>query len=196
MDNQQQNQKQPRSFVQKVFLFLPLVIFGSLAIFFLLQLTSGRNAQDLPSVLIGKQAPSLSMRSIQGSDIPALDDGVITDKLTLLNVWASWCVPCRQEHPFLLELSKDARIQIVGLNYKDKNENALKFLNDLGNPYAAIGVDPDGAAAIDWGVYGVPETFLISQSGEILYKHIGPIDARGFNEKILPAIDAAVLAGK
>ncbi|WP_162653688.1 DsbE family thiol:disulfide interchange protein [Lentilitoribacter sp. Alg239-R112] len=183
-------QKRPRTFAQKVALFLPLIIFGSLATFFLLQLTSGRNAQDLPSVLIGKQAPSLSMQALEGSGLPALNDASISGKLTLVNVWASWCVPCRQEHPFLLELSKDKRVQIVGLNYKDKNENALKFLNELGNPYTAIGVDPNGAAAIDWGVYGVPETFLISPSGIILYKHIGPIDARGFEEKILPAIEA------
>lgn len=186
------DQKQTRTLSQKIALFLPLIIFGGLAIFFLLQLTSGRNAQDLPSVLIGKQAPSLSMDALDGSGVPALTDAAISGKLTLVNVWASWCVPCRQEHPFLLELSKDPRIQIVGLNYKDKNANALKFLNELGNPYTAIGVDPNGAASIDWGVYGVPETFLVSPSGEILYKHIGPIDARGFQAKILPAIDAAL----
>lgn len=187
----EEDQKQTRTLPQKIALFLPLIIFGGLAIFFLLQLTSGRNAQDLPSVLIGKQAPSLSMEAIEGSGIPALNTEAISGKLTLVNVWASWCVPCRQEHPFLLELSKDPRVQIVGLNYKDKNENALKFLNELGNPYTAVGVDPNGAASIDWGVYGVPETFLISPSGEILYKHIGPIDARGFEAKILPAIEAA-----
>lgn len=188
----EETQRQPRTSVQKIALFLPLIIFGGLAVFFLLQLTSGRNAQDLPSVLIGKQAPPLSMEKIEGSGVPALTTEAISGKLTLVNVWASWCVPCRQEHPFLLELSKDPRIQIVGLNYKDKNENALKFLNELGNPYTAIGVDPNGAASIDWGVYGVPETFLVSPSGEILYKHIGPIDARGFEAKVLPAIEAAL----
>lgn len=191
-EEQKHPHNQPRTFMQKLSLFLPLIIFGSLAIFFLLQLTSGRNAQDLPSVLIGKQAPSLSMAAIEGSGVPALNDAAISGKVTLVNVWASWCVPCRQEHPFLLELSKDPRIQIVGLNYKDKNENALKFLTELGNPYTAIGIDPNGAASIDWGVYGVPETFLISRSGEILYKHIGPIDARGFEAKVLPAIEAAL----
>lgn len=191
-EEQKQPDNQPRTFAQKIALFLPLIIFGGLAVFFLLQLTSGRNAQDLPSVLIGKQAPPLSMETIEGSGVPALTTEAISGKLTLVNVWASWCVPCRQEHPFLLELSKDPRIQIVGLNYKDKNENALKFLNELGNPYTAIGVDPNGAASIDWGVYGVPETFLVSPSGEILYKHIGPIDARGFQAKVLPAIEAAL----
>lgn len=178
-------------FKRRLLVFSPLVIFGLMAIFFFLQLTSGRNIQDIPSVLIGKQAPSLSLPAIEGSSLPGVEQNIVSGKLTLLNVWASWCGPCRVEHPFLMELAKDERLQIVGLNYKDKSTNANRFLAELGNPYVAVGVDPNGIAAIDWGVYGVPESFLISPDGIILYKHIGPITETSFQSKVLPAIAAA-----
>lgn len=180
-----------RGLIQKLVVLSPLIIFAGLAIFFLLQLTSGRDNREIPSVLIGKKAPELTLPAIEGSNLPGVDQSLISGKLTLLNVWASWCGPCRLEHPFLLELSKDDRVQIVGLNYKDKSANALRFLNELGNPYVAAGVDPHGEAAINWGVYGIPETFLISPDGVILYKHTGPIDAHSFQNKVLPAIAAA-----
>lgn len=177
---------------RRLLVFSPLVIFGLMAIFFFLQLTSGRNIQDIPSVLVGKQAPSLSLPPITGSNLPGVEQEMIAGKLTLLNVWASWCGPCRAEHPFLMELAEDERLQIVGLNYKDKAANANRFLSELGNPYVAVGVDPNGVAAIDWGVYGVPESFLISPEGIILYKHIGPITETSFQSKVLPAIAAAL----
>src|SRR5690606_17160108 len=144
-----------------------------------------------PSALIGTKAPSLSLPPLEGSATPALTNAAISGQLTLVNVFASWCVPCRQEHPMLKELSKDSRINIVGINYKDKNDNALRFLGELGNPYKAIGVDPNGKAAIDWGVYGIPESYLVGPDGTILYKKVGPFDERTLTQELLPAIDKA-----
>lgn len=176
---------------RNLIVFSPLIIFSLMAVFFYLQLTSGKNIQDIPSVLIGKPAPELSLPAIEGSNLPGVTPELMAGKLTLVNVWASWCGPCRVEHPFLMELAQDERLQIVGMNYKDKSTNAVRFLAELGNPYVAAGVDPNGVAAIDWGVYGVPESFLISPDGVILYKHIGPITEASYFDKVLPAIEAA-----
>ncbi|MGJ8572930.1 MAG: DsbE family thiol:disulfide interchange protein [Hoeflea sp.] len=177
--------------------YLPLVLFIALSAVFLYQLESGKNASDIPSVLIGTKAPSLDLPPLEGlvddgKPVPALTDASINGKLALVNVWASWCVPCRQEHPLLLELSLDPRIELVGINYKDKTENAIRFLNELGNPFAAIGVDPAGKATIDWGVYGIPETYLVSPDGEILFKQIGPFTTESLRDKLLPAIEKAM----
>ena len=177
--------------------FLPLVLFIGLAGVFLYQLGSGKNASDIPSVLIGTKAPSLALPGLEGlvtdgKPVPALTDAAIAGKLALVNVWASWCVPCRQEHPILLELSRDPRIVLAGINYKDKNDNALKFLRELGNPFAAVGVDPAGKAAIDWGVYGIPETYLVGPDGEILFKQIGPFTTESLRDRLLPAIEEAI----
>lgn len=179
---------------------LPLLIFAVLALIFWSQLNSGRDVSEIPSALIGTKAPMLAMPPLEGAatpsgePMPALDDAAVKGKLTLVNVWASWCVPCRQEHPIILELSKDPRLNVVGINYKDRNENALRFLGELGNPFSAIGVDPNGKAAIDWGVYGIPESFLVAADGTILYKRAGPFDEKSLREGLLPAIEKA-LAG-
>ncbi|WP_375590044.1 DsbE family thiol:disulfide interchange protein [Hoeflea alexandrii] len=177
--------------------FLPLVVFIALSGVFLYQLGSGKDASEIPSVLIGTRAPSLDLPPLEGlsangAPVPALTDAAIEGKLALVNVWASWCVPCRQEHPILLELARDPRIELVGINYKDKNDNALRFLGELGNPFAAVGVDPVGKAAIDWGVYGIPETYLVAPDGEILFKQIGPFTVESLRDKLLPAIEMAV----
>tara|TARA_R110002020_G_scaffold156117_8_gene337674 strand:- start:6682 stop:7239 length:558 start_codon:yes stop_codon:yes gene_type:complete len=177
--------------------FLPLVLFIALAGVFLYQLGSGKDASEIPSVLIGTKAPTLALPPLEGlsangTPVPALTDAAIKGKLALVNVWASWCVPCRQEHPVLLELSRDPRITLVGINYKDKNDNALKFLAELGNPFAAVGIDPQGKSAIDWGVYGIPETYLVAPDGTILFKQIGPFTTRSLRDKLLPAIEKAV----
>lgn len=177
--------------------FLPLVLFIALSGVFLYQLGSGKDASEIPSVLIGTKAPSLDLPPLEGlnangAPVPALTDAAIAGKLSLVNVWASWCVPCRQEHPILLELSRDPRIELVGINYKDKNDNALKFLGELGNPFAAVGVDPAGKAAIDWGVYGIPETYLVAPDGTILFKQIGPFTPESLRDKLLPAIEKAI----
>ncbi len=180
--------------------FLPLVVFIALSAVFLYQLGSGKDASEIPSVLIGTRAPSLDLPPLDGlnsngAPVPALTDAAIEGKLALVNVWASWCVPCRQEHPILLELARDPRIELVGINYKDKNDNALRFLGELGNPFAAVGVDPAGQAAIDWGVYGIPETYLVGPDGTILFKQIGPFTPESLRDKLLPAIEKAMSPG-
>ncbi|CUX32199.1 MULTISPECIES: DsbE family thiol:disulfide interchange protein [Agrobacterium] len=177
---------------------LPLLLFGGFALIAGKMLydqdVNGLDISAIPSALIGTKAPSLSLPPLEGSTLPALTDAAIKGKLTLVNVFASWCIPCRQEHPLLQELSKDNRITVVGINYKDKPDNALRFLGELGNPFAAIGIDPNGKAAIDWGVYGIPESYLVGADGTILYKKVGPFDARSIERDLLPAIAAA--AGK
>ncbi|MGV2051193.1 DsbE family thiol:disulfide interchange protein [Agrobacterium sp. 22-209-1] len=174
---------------------LPLLLFGGFALvagkMLYDQDVNGLDISAIPSALIGTKAPALSLPPLEGSNLPALTDAAIKGKLTLVNVFASWCIPCRQEHPLLQELSKDNRITVVGINYKDKSDNALRFLGELGNPFAAIGVDPNGKAAIDWGVYGIPESYLVGADGTILYKKVGPFDARSIERDLLPAIAAA-----
>ncbi|MGV2112546.1 DsbE family thiol:disulfide interchange protein [Agrobacterium salinitolerans] len=174
---------------------LPLLLFGGFALvagkMLYDQDVNGLDISAIPSALIGTKAPALSLPPLEGSNLPALTDAAIKGKLTLVNVFASWCIPCRQEHPLLQELSKDNRITVVGINYKDKSDNALRFLGELGNPFAAIGIDPNGKAAIDWGVYGIPESYLVSADGTILYKKVGPFDARSIERDLLPAIAAA-----
>lgn len=174
---------------------LPLAIFLVLAAIFLAQLLSGRDNQTIPSALIGQLAPATSLPPLDGMDLPGLDSAALSGKVTLVNVWASWCAPCRQEHPLLMVLSANPDLQIAGLNYKDRPENARRFLGDLGNPYDAIGVDNSGRAAIDWGVYGVPESFLVGRDGRIVWKHVGPFDDRSVREGLLPELEKALAAG-
>jgi cytochrome c biogenesis protein CcmG/thiol:disulfide interchange protein DsbE len=176
---------------------LPLLIFGALTGIFLMQLTSGKDNSIIPSALIGKPAPTLALAPLEGAvragqPVPALDTSAIKGKLTLVNVWASWCVPCRQEHPIILGLAQDPRINVVGINYKDKNDAALTFLGELGNPFRAIGIDPKGTAAIDWGVYGIPESFLVGPDGTILYKQVGPFTDDAVKNRLLPKIEEAL----
>lgn len=180
---------------------IPLVLFLGLAVIFLMQLTSGRDNSIIPSALIGKPAPTLKLAPLEGAmtagkPVPPLTTEAIRGKLTLVNVWASWCVPCRQEHPIILGLSRDDRLNVVGINYKDRNDAALAFLGELGNPFTAIGVDPKGAAAIDWGVYGIPESFLVGADGTILYKHVGPFSEDSLKNGLLPAIEKALAGTK
>jgi cytochrome c biogenesis protein CcmG/thiol:disulfide interchange protein DsbE len=176
---------------------IPLAVFLALAAVFFWQLEKGGASRDLPSVLIGKPAPVTELAPLEGltsngNQVPGLSAGMFKGEVTLLNVWASWCVPCRQEHPILFELAKDRRFQLVGMNYKDATDNALRFLGSLGNPFSAVGVDPNGKMAIEWGVYGVPETYLIGKDGMIALKHVGPIDPQILQNKIMPAIEKAL----
>ncbi|MBW3096728.1 DsbE family thiol:disulfide interchange protein [Pseudohoeflea sp. DP4N28-3] len=178
---------------RRLLAFLPLLIFAALAAVFLLQLQSGKDASEVPSVLIGTQAPSLDLEPLDGlmadgSQVPGLSDAAIAGRLALVNVFASWCVPCRQEHPLLMQLSADERVTVVGINYKDQPENALRFLRELGNPYDAVGVDPRGQSSIDWGVYGIPETYLVAPDGTILFKQIGPFTVAKIENELLPLI--------
>jgi cytochrome c biogenesis protein CcmG, thiol:disulfide interchange protein DsbE len=167
--------------------FLPLTLFLGLAAIFLVQLRSGRDTQALPSVLIGQPAPLTNLPPVATlSGVPGISPADFKGKITLLNVFASWCVPCRDEHPVLLELAKDPRFQLIAINYKDKPEQAAAFLSELGNPFTKIGSDLSGRAGIDWGVYGVPETYVIGPDGVIRYKHVGPLDAASVEKEILP----------
>lgn len=176
-------------------LLLPALAFAALAAIFLLRIDqsrdSGGNISKLPSALIGKAAPSTALPPLQGLNMPGLDPAALKGAVTLVNIFASWCGPCRDEHPELLELAKRNDIRLIGFNYKDKDENARRFLGSLGNPYAAVGVDPSGRAGVEWGVYGVPETFVIAPDGTIVYKHVGPITPEIRTGKLAAAISAA-----
>ncbi|MBD0413977.1 DsbE family thiol:disulfide interchange protein [Oryzicola mucosus] len=178
----------------RLIVLLPLLVFTALAGVFLMQLLSGRDIAAVPSALIGQAAPVTSLPPLEGMQLPGLESRDLAGKVTLVNVWASWCAPCREEHPVLLALSQDKRFSIAGLNYKDKPENARRFLGDLGNPFSAIGVDQNGRTAIDWGVYGVPETFLIGKDGKILFKHVGPLSPQAAATTIMPEIEKALAA--
>jgi cytochrome c biogenesis protein CcmG/thiol:disulfide interchange protein DsbE len=171
---------------------LPLAVFVALAAVFLIRLETAGNPEAIPSALVGKPVPDFDLAPLAGIDRPGLATTDLKGPVTVVNVFASWCGPCRLEHPQLLELAGDDRIRLVGINYKDVTANAVRFLDELGNPYAAIGVDDRGRAAIDWGVYGVPETFIVDAAGVIRYKHIGPIDAAALDSAIRPAIEAAL----
>jgi cytochrome c biogenesis protein CcmG/thiol:disulfide interchange protein DsbE len=179
---------------RRLFVLLPLLIFLGLAGLFLSQLLSGRDVSEVPSALIGLPAPQTNLPALEGSNLPGLDSKSFAGKVTLVNVFASWCAPCREEHPVLLALSQDKRFNMAALNYKDRPENARRFLGDLGNPFQAIGVDEAGRTAIDWGVYGVPETFVIGKDGKIAYKHVGPLTPETARDLLLPQIEKALAA--
>jgi cytochrome c biogenesis protein CcmG, thiol:disulfide interchange protein DsbE len=173
---------------------VPLALFAALAALFLIRLETGGGSDIVPSALVGKTAPDFSLPALEGSDLPGLSHASLLGNLTLVNVFASWCGPCRIEHPQLEILAKDSRIRLVGINYKDQPQNAGRFLEELGNPYAAIGVDKKGRAAIDWGVYGVPETFIVSPKGIILHKFVGPITEEALEQVMKPEIEKALAA--
>jgi cytochrome c biogenesis protein CcmG, thiol:disulfide interchange protein DsbE len=160
--------------------FLPLAIFVALAGLLYAGLQSG-DPHTLPSVLIGKPVPQFTLPGVEGlieKDVPVpgfQSADLRKGKVSIVNVWASWCVPCHQEHPYLTALAKRSQAPLFGLNNKDDAAAARRFLGRYGNPYTAVGADAAGRVAIDWGVYGVPETFIVSGDGTILHKHIGPI---------------------
>jgi cytochrome c biogenesis protein CcmG, thiol:disulfide interchange protein DsbE len=179
-------------------LALPLVIFAALAALFWFRL--GADPQRLPSALIGRQAPQTALPALQGLNekgaaIPGLDPAAFIGKVSVVNVWASWCVPCHDEAPILTELGKDSRLQLVGINYKDNADNARRFLGRYGNPFGIVGVDGNGRASIEWGVYGVPETFLVGRDGKIAYKLVGGINQDNLGKVLMPEIEKALKAG-
>lgn len=155
---------------------LPVAVFVLLAAIFWKGLS--RSPSELPSALIGRPVPEFTLAPIEGLGVPGFDSASLrTGQVTVVNVWASWCAPCRIEHPFLVMLAKRPDIRLFGINYKDDPENARRFLGTLGQPFAAVGSDEKGRAALDWGVYGVPETFIVDGAGVIRYKWIGPLSA-------------------
>ena len=177
---------------------VPLLLFLGLSALFLSRL--GFDASQVPSALIGKSVPKFALPALPGTGLPGFNDADLRQgKVTIVNVFASWCGPCRDEHPLLMQLAGDEKlkskgVQLVGLNYKDSATNAKSFLDTLGNPYARIGVDASGRTGIDWGVYGVPETFVVRGDGTIAYKYIGPVSAEGLKLRLLPAIEKALVA--
>jgi cytochrome c biogenesis protein CcmG, thiol:disulfide interchange protein DsbE len=181
---------------RNIFVLLPLVVFLAIAALFFFRLGSG-DPSRIPSALIGHpipvtDLPPLSGLEHDGKPVPGLSNATFRGAVTLVNVWASWCVPCHDEVPFLEQLSKDKRIQLVGINYKDAPDNARRFLNRYGNPFVATGRDEAGRTSIDWGVYGVPETFLVGRDGHIAYKLIGPITADNLSRTLEPEIEKAL----
>ena len=180
---------QPPKRKLRLYHLLPLGFFVALALIFLTQLRSGVDPSEIPSALVGKPAPSFTLPPLDGMNVPGLSQADLIGHVTLVNVFASWCVPCREEHPVLSALAADPRIRVVGIDYKDDPGNARTFLTGLGNPYVAIGTDTRGRTAIDWGVYGVPETFLVDASGVIRHKIIGPLSDAVVANDLKPAID-------
>ncbi len=169
---------------RRLVVVLPLVLFLALAALFFFRLGAG-DPSRLPSVLIGREAPPTDLPPVAGLErngepVPGIVPADFKGAVTVLNVWASWCVPCRDEAAQLLKLSTDRRFRVVGINYKDETENARRFLGRFGNPYAEVGVDKDGRAAIDWGVYGVPETYIVGRDGRIVFKLVGPVTEENF----------------
>jgi cytochrome c biogenesis protein CcmG, thiol:disulfide interchange protein DsbE len=171
---------------------LPLILFAALAGIFLTQLMSGRDTQTIPSALIGSPAPETDLPALAGlKEVAGITNADFKGKVTFLNIFASWCGPCRDEHPVLMELAKVTRFQLIGLNYKDKPANAVSFLAELGNPYGKVGADESGRTGINWGVYGVPETFVVGPDGVIRYKHVGPLDTESLKVLVAEAEKAA-----
>lgn len=158
--------------------FLPVLLFGALAALFLVRLLSGADPARVPSALVGRPAPAIALPALAGLDRPGLATADLSGRATVVNVWASWCAPCRVEHPQLMALASEG-VRVVGINYKDEPENARRFLGLLGNPFAAVGADRDGRAAIELGVYGVPETFVVGPDGTIRHKLVGPLTPEG-----------------
>jgi cytochrome c biogenesis protein CcmG/thiol:disulfide interchange protein DsbE len=168
---------------------LPLVLLVGLVAVFALNMD--RDPSLVRSVLINKPAPVSELAAVEGLDRPGITPELLKGQVSVVNVFASWCVPCRDEHPVLLELLKRTGVQLIGINQKDAPENARAFLAELGNPYAAVGADKDGRLSIDWGVYGVPETFVVNAAGVITYKHIGPMSLESLEKEVIPAIEKA-----
>lgn len=163
---------------------IPALVFAGLAILFYKGLSGDRDPSKIPSALIGRTVPDFALVPVEGltgkaGALPGLASADLKQgKVTLVNVWASWCGPCRVEHPLLMELAARGDIVMAAINYKDEPENARRFLGLLGNPFAAVGSDHDGRAAVNWGVYGVPETFVVDGQGTIRHKHVGPLTAK------------------
>lgn len=164
---------------------VPVMIFAVLAVVFAVGLTM--NPREIPSVLIGKPVPEFDLPAVQGRTAGLASED-LRGKVSLVNVFASWCAECKREHPFLMELARSGIVPLHGLNYKDKPADAQGWLDGLGDPYVRTGADLDGRVAIDFGVYGVPETFLVGKDGRIAYKHIGAMTPQVFEKDILPRI--------
>jgi cytochrome c biogenesis protein CcmG/thiol:disulfide interchange protein DsbE len=184
---------------RQLLVMLPLLAFAVLAALFWFRL-GDRDPSRIPSALIGRDAPQTTLPPLAGLTrdnvpVPGLDPAAFKGKVSLVNVWASWCVPCHEEAPLLTALSADKRLQIVGINYKDTPDNARRFLGRYGNPFSIVGADSNGRAAIEWGVYGVPETFIVGRDGKIAYKLIGAVTPENIGTVLKTEIEKALKAG-
>lgn len=175
----------PRMRMRAAALFVPLALFVAIGIFFAIGLT--RDPREIPSPLIGKAVPDFSLPAVEGRSL-GLATANLRGDVSMVNVFASWCAACREEHPLLLEIKAASVIPIHGLDYKDEPAAASAWLDRLGDPFTRTGADVNGQVGIDWGVYGVPETFIVDRDGRIAYKHVGPITPAVWNKKMLPLI--------
>ena len=190
---------EPAARKRRLVVYLPLAAFLALAALFFFRLGAG-DPHEIPSALIGHPAPQTSLPAIsglqrEGAAVPGFSSEDFKGQVTLVNVWASWCIPCRDEAPVLMQLAKDKRIRLIGLNYKDQAENARRFIGRYGNPYAANGADVSGRAGIEWGVYGVPESFVIDRTGTITYKLVGPLTPENLESVMKPELEKALKRG-
>ena len=183
---------------RRIIVLVPLILFIGLTALFLVRLNAG-DPSLIPSALIGHAVPQTPLPPIagltrDGAAVPGFDPASFKGAITVVNVWASWCVPCRDEAPLLMQLAGDSRLRLVGINYKDDADNARRFLAHFGNPFAAAGADQSGRAGIEWGVYGVPETFVVGRDARIAYKLVGPITPENFDSILEQQIEKALAA--
>lgn len=184
-------------------ILLPLIIFGAMAVLFLLQMAKGTDPSKIPSVLINKPAPDFDLPPlnaqygfvVEGAPMKGFSSADLKGKVSVVNIWASWCPTCRDEHPLLLEMNKDNRYQLLGLAYKDEEANAARFLKNHGNAFDRVGLDLSGRVGIDWGVYGAPETFIVDKTGTIRHKHIGALTPKSLMESFLPKLEQILAEG-
>ena len=165
--------------------FMPLAVFVALTL--LLARGLRLEPREVPSPLIGRPAPEFTLPLLADAS-GRMSPADLAGRVWVLNVWASWCAPCREEHPLLVAAARDSQVTLVGLNYKDDVRSAQEWLRKLGDPYERVAVDRDGRAAIDWGVYGVPETFVVDRQGIVRYKRIGPLTAEAWSRQVLPLV--------
>jgi cytochrome c biogenesis protein CcmG/thiol:disulfide interchange protein DsbE len=194
-DSEQGSEPPPLRFT----VLVPLVLFLAIAAVFMVRLLGPTDHSVLPSALIGHPVPQTNLPAVagltrDGAAVPGLAVADFAGAVTLVNVWASWCVPCHDEAPLLVDLAKDTRIRVVGINYKDQPDNARRFLGRYGNPFAAAGADINGRAAIEWGVYGVPENFIIGRDGKIAFKLVGPVTPDNLAQVVKPELEKALAA--
>ncbi|NNM00660.1 MAG: DsbE family thiol:disulfide interchange protein [Gammaproteobacteria bacterium] len=187
-DSQEKAEEQAQRGPNWLLFIIPVTLFVVLVAFFVRGLSL--NPRYVPSPLIGKPAPAFSLPALSDPET-ILTERLLSGQPTLLNVWATWCSGCREEHDFLLQLARTAGVPIYGLNWKDDAEAARSWLKQLGNPYQAVAFDGEGRVAIDWGVYGAPETFLIGADGKVLYKHLAPLTAEVWEREFVPLLSEA-----